>query len=257
MDALQYTADQLLPLFDNMPSVRVKVGNDPHFKTSKALAFWRQHEKTIYIRPDYFKGAEPDDLVDTLKHELIHVWTDWKGFYTDKDGGHGEAFIRKAISLGINLRGTLAIYPGAREIYNRLTAKPVAKKPPSKLLPKPVIAHRPISKPVTVYKPQYVPKPVSKPATVSQSNIVPSVTEQAESSFKRVVITGWILLITLTVLIAVIGREGSGIFVGVVCVLALISLMSKKVFETIGVLFASFMFLMVIAAGVHFISGWR
>jgi hypothetical protein len=124
-DAMQGMANSLLDRFDNMPSIKFLLQEDNRFydKTGglHALAFYDPNTKIIYVNPGYTSRASYLQMVDTVKHELIHAWVHWRGLLDNVGGGHNEAFIRKAIELQIDLDPTLTKFPEARAIYERLT----------------------------------------------------------------------------------------------------------------------------------------
>src|SRR5437868_2118558 len=94
-------ADDLLPLFDNMPSVKVIV-EYCEYAYAKPQAFYNGN---IHIMTSH--GSK---LTNTLKHELTHAWVHWKGYPPDpRVGGHCEHFMRKAEEVGCDLK-TVRIY---------------------------------------------------------------------------------------------------------------------------------------------------
>jgi hypothetical protein len=123
---LQGMADKVLYKFNSMPSIRFVLKDDPYFyKNGKlhALAFYTRDERgkpVIYVNPAYHKESKTLSLTETVFHELIHAWVDWKGLSSNVGGGHNEAFLKKAIEFNLELSGTLATFPEAREIYDRL-----------------------------------------------------------------------------------------------------------------------------------------
>jgi hypothetical protein len=126
---LQKAADSLLFYFDSMPSVRVRLTDDRHFKKSRAIAFWRRKDKSIFIRPDYKKRTTWADLIETLRHELVHAWVYWKGLYTEDYGGHNRAFFRKAIEIGLSLNDVLKVHPDSAWIYEEVLMEKYDKIP--------------------------------------------------------------------------------------------------------------------------------
>ncbi len=129
--ALQAMADGLLSrYFDGMPRMRILITAHRNFEERKtALAFYAPDidgKPAILIKPEYFRNASFMDVVDTVKHELTHVWVKWKGLYTDEFGGHNEAFLRKAIEIGLpSFEDGLHFYPEARALYKKLLIESV------------------------------------------------------------------------------------------------------------------------------------
>lgn len=125
--AMQGMGDEFLDRFDNMPSIRFVLKEDSRFYKNgqlHALAFYTRDENrkpVIYVNPGYTNRASYKQMVNTVFHELIHAWVDWRKIGDRVAEGHGEAFIRKALEIGINIDSTLAAFPEARAIYNRLT----------------------------------------------------------------------------------------------------------------------------------------
>jgi hypothetical protein len=120
---LQAAVNNLLYLFDHMPAVPVQVKHDDYFlRKPGVLAFYRPRTKQIVVKPDYLRDAQMPDVIDTLKHELIHAWLHWKGideFGEFLDDGHSEWFIKKALEIGVDVEFLLTT-PEAVNIYNRV-----------------------------------------------------------------------------------------------------------------------------------------
>jgi hypothetical protein len=129
--ALQGMADSLLPRLDNMPHIRVLIGRMSEFPSraisgQSALAFFNSNydgKQAIVVNPKYVVEATFIDMVDSVKHELIHAWVHWRGIGDDVAAGHGEPFIRKALELKLNLDAVLTLYPETKSIYGRLKAE--------------------------------------------------------------------------------------------------------------------------------------
>jgi len=129
-NALQVMADGLLVEFDNMPRMKILIRDHRNFEERKtALAFYAPNidgKPAVVIKPDYFRSASFMDVVDTVKHELVHVWVKWKGLYSDEFGGHNEAFLRKAIEIGLpSFEDELHFYPDARALYKKLLVESI------------------------------------------------------------------------------------------------------------------------------------
>jgi heme/copper-type cytochrome/quinol oxidase subunit 4 len=198
-ELLQSLANSMRPLFDGMPPVKVKVEFDPFFVKSGAIAFWREGAGTMYVRPDYFKKVTFDEMVDVLKHELTHAWVEWKGLSTNENEGHNEAFIRKAITLGLDLSSTFSAYPKAKQIYEYLTGRPPSNRV---VIPKtpPVQRRVPVKRAVPV---QRVPvrTQIYKPPTPS----APVHSSEHKESNKAVV--GLVLAVGVPVLAAYLFQD--------------------------------------------------
>lgn len=129
--AMQGIADSMLPRFDNMPRVRFVLARDARFQNREGklnvLAFYTRDAKgkpVIYVNPDYADNASYRGMVDTVMHELIHAWVDWRNLRDETADGHGTPFIRKALELGVSLDYTLAAFPESRRIYEKLKGQP-------------------------------------------------------------------------------------------------------------------------------------
>ena len=122
-------ADAMLPLFGDMPSVRVVVKDHASFyKEPSPLAVY--DAPGIVVNPNHPATGSFNDLKDTICHELIHAWLhrkklDQAGEFVDDF--HNEWFIRKALEINrMNIDGLtvrvdyLATTPEGVEIYNRI-----------------------------------------------------------------------------------------------------------------------------------------
>jgi hypothetical protein len=122
---LQKTADSLLPLFDDMPSVLVMCRPHEYFdEKPEVAAFYNIPTKHIYFRPGMVAYLDfREGIIPYLKHELIHAWLHWKGIahmgtFIDKHG-HNEWFIKKALELDVDIMYLLRT-PEAVHLYNRI-----------------------------------------------------------------------------------------------------------------------------------------
>jgi len=127
-EVLQNTVNLLTQSPDfQIPAVKVCVRHDPYFNQEGAIAFWAGWKTgEMVIRPDHMEKATFSQLVDTLKHELVHAWVSWNKLDRSVAKGHGEPFIRKAIELGLDIDSTLANYPESRRIYERIKGEKVS-----------------------------------------------------------------------------------------------------------------------------------
>ena len=97
----QDIADDMLPLFDNMPQVVVLVEDSEVFRRDPypAAVYSRPN---ILINPSHARICSFNEIQDTICHELIHAWLDWKGLsgrgeYLDEH--HSELFVKKALEI--------------------------------------------------------------------------------------------------------------------------------------------------------------
>jgi hypothetical protein len=102
-DKLQADANALIPLFDNMPPVSVYLKDEPIIKTGsnteRGVAYTQceQHDNpTIFIKKDFYRKANRQQLVNILKHELTHAWLCRQRLMS----GHDERFRRKFAEVG-------------------------------------------------------------------------------------------------------------------------------------------------------------
>lgn len=97
----QDMADEMLPLFDNMPQVVVLVEDNEVFRRDPyPLAVYSR--PNILINPSHARICSFNEIQDTICHELIHAWLDWKGLlgrgeYLDEH--HSELFVKKALEI--------------------------------------------------------------------------------------------------------------------------------------------------------------
>lgn len=89
---LQSQADSYLPLFDNMPSVPVRVVNERIAK-DRNVAYFDPVRKTIFFKREYLNRGQ--GVTGTLKHEMVHAWMHWKGKDWDANRTHGPTFQAK------------------------------------------------------------------------------------------------------------------------------------------------------------------
>lgn len=95
---LQSLADEHLHLFDGMPPIKAYLINKPihdeiHPKGSLAYA----KDKEVFFKYDYYKDADLESLIHTMKHEMTHNWIYWKGIKMDDP--HGQEFQDKLNSI--------------------------------------------------------------------------------------------------------------------------------------------------------------
>ena len=97
----QDMADEMLPLFDNMPQVVVLVEDNEVFHRDPCpLAVYSA--PNIRIDPRYAMNCSFKDMQGTICHELIHAWLDWKGLLgrgEHLDEHHSELFVKKALEI--------------------------------------------------------------------------------------------------------------------------------------------------------------
>lgn len=130
---LQAMADVMLPLFNNMPRVLIVIEDHEVFhQANPPLAVYRAPD--ILINPKHPPTSSFNNLKDTICHELIHAWLDWKrldGLGEFLDDFHNEWFVRKALEITkLNIDGLkvdidfLLTTPKAVRIYNRVAGIP-------------------------------------------------------------------------------------------------------------------------------------
>jgi hypothetical protein len=86
---LQAQADSYLYLFDHMPSVPIRVVNQPIAK-GKNVAYFDPLRKVIFIKQEYLNRKR--DITNTLKHEMVHAWINWKGLDRKATHSHDATF---------------------------------------------------------------------------------------------------------------------------------------------------------------------
>jgi hypothetical protein len=90
--SLQSQADSYLYLFDNMPSVPIRVVNEPVAKENR-LAYFDPLRKVIFVKQEFVNQEQ--GISYTLKHEMVHAWMDWKGLDWRASQNHGTIFQAK------------------------------------------------------------------------------------------------------------------------------------------------------------------
>lgn len=131
-------ADAMLPLFNNMPRVRLVVIDDEAFHEERPpLAMYVF--PVIVVNPNHPPTSSFNDLKGTICHELIHAWLNWRGLDRRReflDEHHNEAFVKKALEINkMNIDGLrvdldyLLTNAKAIEIYTRLGGALPPQKP--------------------------------------------------------------------------------------------------------------------------------
>jgi hypothetical protein len=88
---LQSQADSYLYLFDHMPSVPIRVINEPIARGENA--YFDPLRKVIFVRQQYLNRGQ--GISKTLKHEMVHAWINWKGIDWKINKTHGVTFQAK------------------------------------------------------------------------------------------------------------------------------------------------------------------
>jgi len=91
----------MLPLFDDMPQVPVLVEDNAVFHREPFPAAIYS-SPNIIINPPYARTCSFDQIQDTICHELIHAWLEWKGLLGTGeflDEHHSEWFVKKALEI--------------------------------------------------------------------------------------------------------------------------------------------------------------
>jgi hypothetical protein len=89
---LQSQADSYLRLFDHMPSVPIRVVDEPIARENR-LAYFDPLRKVIFVKQEFVNQRQ--GIADTLKHEMVHAWMDWKGIDYRASRSHGTIFQAK------------------------------------------------------------------------------------------------------------------------------------------------------------------
>ena len=104
------------------------------------------YDGAVVINPMFLEKASSKELKETIKHELVHAWVahHYPGELDEETQGHGERFIKKAIEVDLDVRGTTWNYPKSKSIYQRLTKRNIDIIAPTRYIlvkpdpPKPV-----------------------------------------------------------------------------------------------------------------------
>ncbi len=101
---LQKRADALLPLFDRMPPVTIRLKDAPitksgtNVETGNAYTLCDQNSPPlIFVKRIYYQTAHPLKFENTLKHELTHAWLCRQNLMSV---GHGDIFRRQLRQVG-------------------------------------------------------------------------------------------------------------------------------------------------------------
>lgn len=96
---LQAEADALLSLFDNMPSVKIYLKDEPIVKggtnVENGVAYnvcENRNSPTIFVKKIFYRTANRKQLVNILKHELTHAWFCRQGIVAEHDARFREKF---------------------------------------------------------------------------------------------------------------------------------------------------------------------
>ncbi len=100
---LQAETDALLSLFDQMPSVRIKIKEEPILSsgtnTERGVAYTNCENHgfpTIFVKKIFYQKANRKQLTNILKHELTHAWLCRQQLMA----GHDERFREKFTQVG-------------------------------------------------------------------------------------------------------------------------------------------------------------
>jgi hypothetical protein len=100
---LQVQANSLLILFDKMPMVSVYLTDEPIIKTGsetqKGVAYTMCATKetpAIYMKKVFYQKANQIQLVNILKHEMVHAWFCRQGI----QASHDQRFRKKFKEVG-------------------------------------------------------------------------------------------------------------------------------------------------------------
>lgn len=125
----QDMADEMLPLFDNMPQVVVLVEDNEVFHRDPYPAAVYSCPN-ILIYPRYAMICSFNDMQGLICHELIHAWLAWKGLLgrgEHLDEHHSELFVKKALEINQKRIRNLNVdidyllkTPKEVDIYNRV-----------------------------------------------------------------------------------------------------------------------------------------
>jgi Zn-dependent protease with chaperone function len=118
---LQAVCDNLLHLFDNMPRVKVQIVDkpmenpwtheqnmfDPTLYSKKFSWNWTHApaycvaDSLVCLKRVWLNSASPEEVEETIRHELVHAWMDWKGLDKRDSMKHGPIFQAKAAEVGV------------------------------------------------------------------------------------------------------------------------------------------------------------
>jgi len=97
----QDMADEMLPLFDNMPQVVVLVEDNEVFHRDPYPDACYSNPN-ILIDPRYAMICSYNDIQGLICHELIHAWLHWKGLSgrgEHLDEHHNDLFVKKVLEI--------------------------------------------------------------------------------------------------------------------------------------------------------------
>lgn len=100
---LQAKSDSLLYLFDKMPSVPVYLVDEPIVRGGSNVehgvaytACENKNQPTIFVKKAFYEKRNEKQLVNILKHELVHAYFCRQGI----QAGHDERFRKKFKEVG-------------------------------------------------------------------------------------------------------------------------------------------------------------
>jgi hypothetical protein len=101
---LQILANNLLPLFDNMPPVPVYIrpaASEATFLKNPNAAAFHSTAGRIVFKQEYYEANKENlqELGLLMKHELTHAWMHWKGYDPNDSTKHGPIFNRKLAAV--------------------------------------------------------------------------------------------------------------------------------------------------------------
>ena len=129
--------------FPDLPKIKARIGGPEDVKLAHATAWY---DGAVVINPMFLEKLSSKELKEAIKHELVHAWVahHCPDDFDEETNGHGERFIKKAIEIGLDIRGTIQAYPKSKLIYERLTKRNIDIIAPTRYIlvkpdpPKPV-----------------------------------------------------------------------------------------------------------------------
>jgi SprT-like family len=108
--------------FPDLPKIKARIGGPEDVRLAQYNAWY---QNAVVINPMFFEKASSKELKETIKHELVHAWVahHYPNEFDKETNGHDEHFLKKAIEIGLDVRGTLWAYPKSKLIYERLTKR--------------------------------------------------------------------------------------------------------------------------------------
>lgn len=125
--------------FEDMPCPPIVIGKEQEFDARSAKAHYDPSKKLIEISPRYSHDYLAfNEIKTTIKHELIHAWTHWKGYYKAGDSNsdwHGAWFLWKAYLMNVDVQNDVIAH-GKTELWEKIKNGATPEELTNQILPR-------------------------------------------------------------------------------------------------------------------------